>query len=279
MAIGGTAMRLLSAFIALPFVLYLMWIGGWPFLGLTFTATLICTYEMTCMSAPNDKVAQIVFPILSALLLAAGMTGVLSTEYAIVVIAFLPIITMCFFLFRVGDVNTVAARAGLTMMGIVWAGGLLSVSCLRLVDRGGAWVFLACILSWGSDTGAYFAGRMFGKHKLYEAVSPKKTWEGAIGGVVISTAVAFVQHYFWPTPPDIDPIHLAILAPIACVFGQLGDLAESLLKRSVGVKDSGKIMPGHGGLFDRVDALIFVGAALLAYVILVKHSSFAWLTL
>lgn len=279
MAMGGTALRIVSALIALPFVLYLMWIGGWPFVALTGTATVICVWEFMAMVAPKDRVAHIVFPILGGALLVAAMTGYLSSSVAILVLAFLPIITMCFFLFRVGDVSSVAARAGLTTMGIVWAGGLLSVSCLRLLDRGGAWVFLACILAWGSDTGAYFSGRWFGRHKLYEAVSPKKTWEGAIGGVVISTAVAFVQHYFWPTPPKIDPLHLAILAPVACIFGQLGDLAESLLKRSMGVKDSGKIMPGHGGLFDRVDALIFVGAALLAYAVLVKQASFAWLTL
>jgi phosphatidate cytidylyltransferase len=206
------------------------------------------------------------------------MIGELATIRAILVIAFLPVLTMCFFLFRVQDINTVAARAGITTMGIVWAGGLFSVACLRLLDDGLAWVILACILSWGADTGAYFAGRMFGKHKLYEAVSPKKTWEGAIGGVVTATLFAFVQHYSW-REPVIDPLHLAILAPVACVFGQLGDLAESLLKRSMGVKDSGKIMPGHGGLFDRVDALIFVGVVLLAYVILVKQRSFAWLTL
>src|SRR5262245_27289677 len=194
MAIGGTALRLLSAFIALPFVLYLMWIGGWPFVALTGGATLVCVWEFMCMVAPKDRAAQIVFPILSAALLVAAMTGTLAGPAGLLALAFLPIVTLCFFLFRVGDVSTVAARAGSTSMGIVWAGGLLSVSCLRLLERGGAWVFLACILSWGSDTGAYFSGRWFGRHKLYEAVSPKKTWEGAIGGVVISTGVAFVQH-------------------------------------------------------------------------------------
>jgi phosphatidate cytidylyltransferase len=276
--VSGTMTRIVSALVALPFVLYLMWLGGWPFTGLVFVATVICTWELVNMTAPNDRAAQVVFPLASGAILIAAMTGALASAYAILIFAFLPILTMCFYLFRVGDINTVAARAGITTMGIVWAGGLFSVASLRLLDDGLAWVILACILSWGADTGAYFTGRMIGKHKLYEAVSPKKTWEGAIGGVVTATAFAFVQHYLW-REPVIEASHLAILAPIACIFGQLGDLAESLLKRSMGVKDSGKIMPGHGGLFDRVDALIFVGVVLLAYVILVKRTSFEWLTL
>lgn len=271
-------MRIVSALIALPFVLGLMWLGSWPFFGLVFVATLICVWEFMAMSAPSDKLAQVVFPLASGGLLFLAITGLLAGPRAIVVLAFLPIFSVCFFLFRVGAIETVAARAGLATTGMVWAGGLLSTACLRLLDDGFAWVILACLLAWGADTGAYFAGRMFGKHKLYEAVSPKKTWEGAIGGVIVATGAAFVQHFAFRSPV-IDPLHLAILAPVACVFGQLGDLAESLLKRSVGVKDSGKIMPGHGGLFDRVDALIFVGAALLAYVILVKQTAIQWLPL
>jgi phosphatidate cytidylyltransferase len=124
------------------------------------------------------------------------------------------------------------------------------------------------MLAWGSDTGAYFAGKYLGKQKLYEKVSPKKTWAGAIGGVITATLGAFGLTYLYGAP-KIDPIHLALIAPVATVLGQIGDLAESLLKRSVGVKDSGKIMPGHGGLLDRVDALVFAGPALLAYAMLV----------
>jgi phosphatidate cytidylyltransferase len=277
MALGGTAMRIVSAGIALPFVLALMYLGGWPFFALVAIATAICTYEHVAMSAPQDRAAAYVFPILSVALMFFALTGILTTTAALSIVAFLPIAVVTYFLFRVGDMNTVAARAGLVTMGILWAGGLFSTACLRLLPDGFAWVCLACILSWGSDTGAYFSGRMFGKHKLYESVSPKKTWEGAIGGIVAATALAFVLSMLWA--PKIDPVHLAIIAPIATAFGQIGDLAESLLKRSVGVKDSGKIMPGHGGLFDRVDALIFVGAALLAYAILVKREGLAFLTL
>jgi phosphatidate cytidylyltransferase len=137
-------------------------------------------------------------------------------------------------------------------------------------------MLLACVLSWGSDTGAYFAGRAIGGPKLYEKVSPKKTWAGAIGGVLAATAGAFALA--GTVGPAVDPAHLAVIAPVASAFGQVGDLAESLLKRSVGVKDSGRIMPGHGGLLDRVDALIFAGPVLFCYAVLVLGVPVTWLT-
>jgi phosphatidate cytidylyltransferase len=276
---SGTLLRIVSAFSALPFVLGLMWIGGWPYAGLIFAASAVCLLEFNAMVNPGDRAMQIVLTLYGLLVILAAMTGVFQTAAGLVLALFIPIAILALYLFRVGEIGTVASRAGLSVLGILWAGGLMGPGCLRFVgDRGGSWVFLACILSWGSDTGAYFSGRWFGKHKLYESVSPKKTWEGAIGGVAIATAAAFVQHYAWGAPA-IDPIHLAILAPVATAVGQLGDLAESLLKRSLGVKDSGRIMPGHGGLLDRVDALIFVGATLLAYAVVVQGAQLTYLSI
>jgi phosphatidate cytidylyltransferase len=255
-----------------------MYLGGWAFAALVLVATAICMHEFMSMSVPTDRLAQLVFTVLGTSVCFLAISGVFDSIAGTVVVAFLPIVTTCFYLFRIGDITTVAARAGLTMLGIVWGGGLFSTACLRFLEHGTSWVLLACILSWVSDTGAYFAGRWFGRHKLYETVSPKKTWEGAIGGVVAATAGAFAL-VMLTGAPEIPPQHLIVLAPIAAALGQVGDLAESLLKRSVGVKDSGRIMPGHGGLFDRVDALIFVGATLLAYALVVLGATPAWLTL
>ncbi|MEO1336521.1 MAG: phosphatidate cytidylyltransferase, partial [Myxococcota bacterium] len=103
----------------------------------------------------------------------------------------------------------------------------------------------------------------FGRHKLYAKVSPNKTWEGAIAGVISATLMAFGIRAVLSI--DIETSELLVLAPIGAVLGQVGDLSESLLKRSVGVKDSGSIMPGHGGLFDRIDALIFTGPTVFIY--------------
>jgi phosphatidate cytidylyltransferase len=124
-------------------------------------------------------------------------------------------------------------------------------------------------LAWGSDTGAYFAGRFFGKHKLAPRVSPSKTIEGAVGGMAASILVAVIWQVVW-LHNELPLWHAVVLAAIANVFGQSGDLVESLIKRSTGVKDSGSILPGHGGLLDRIDALMFTATACLLYCLIVR---------
>ena len=151
------------------------------------------------------------------------------------------------------------------------------VATLRFLPGGLGWIYLACCLAWGSDTGGYFAGRYLGKRKLYPAVSPKKTWAGSIGGVISATGIVFFFQWLLGQPV-VDPIHLAIVSPIGAAIGQMGDLAESLLKRSTGVKDSGTIMPGHGGLFDRVDALLFTSPVLLAYAVIGAGQTPVWMS-
>lgn len=120
---------------------------------------------------------------------------------------------------------------------------------------------------WSSDTGAYLAGRAFGKHKLLERISPKKTWEGFFGGGVISIGVAnLIACYF----TELNRIDWTIIAIIIVVFGALGDLVESMFKRSVNAKDSGNILPGHGGLLDRFDGLLISVSFVSAYLLLFK---------
>jgi phosphatidate cytidylyltransferase len=127
-------------------------------------------------------------------------------------------------------------------------------------------VLLAIGLAWLADTSAYFAGRALGRHKLYEAVSPKKTVEGAVGGLAGSVAWAVLASRSFAR--DALPLGHAIpLALAAGALGQAGDLAESLLKRSTGVKDSGAIVPGHGGILDRVDAVIVTTTVVYLYAL------------
>ena len=116
-------------------------------------------------------------------------------------------------------------------------------------------VFLLIFLIWAADTGAYFAGKNFGKHKLAPSISPGKTWEGWAGGALLTLVVGWVAGHF---VPDISLGHRLVAAGVVAVFGPLGDLAESMLKRSAGVKDSGTFLPGHGGLLDRFDAFLLV---------------------
>lgn len=258
--------RVLSALVALPAMILLVELGGWAFFALVFIVGAIALWEVMNMTLPGDKPAQLAMTTLGVVWLLLAMSGRLSGAYGWPATAVLTLLVLLYFLFRTGDIATVGARASMALMGIFWAGGLLALTAaLRYLEQGQAWLYLACMLAFGSDTGAYFAGRFLGRHKLYEKVSPKKTWEGAVGGVLLATAGAYGLRAALGL--DIDPTHLAVLAPVGAALGQVGDLAESLLKRSVGVKDSGTIMPGHGGAFDRIDALIFVGPVLFGYAL------------
>ena len=144
-----------------------------------------------------------------------------------------------------GELVAVADRLGRILMGIWWIGMLWSLTMLRRFDDGLAWVFLVLAISWLGDTGAYFAGRAFGRTKLYPLVSPKKTWEGVAGGIIAATCGVFAMRA--TVLPSLTVLDCLTLGPVLCSASVLGDLSESLLKRAFGVKDSGWIMPGHGG--------------------------------
>jgi phosphatidate cytidylyltransferase len=126
---------------------------------------------------------------------------------------------------------------------------------IHLRHDGKIWIFFLLSVIFASDTGAFYFGKFLGKHKLYAAISPNKTWEGAVGGLLSSIIVALLFlrilkfHQFSLT--------IVILALALSIAGQTGDLAESMLKRNHGIKDSGKILPGHGGILDRIDGLLF----------------------
>ena len=127
-------------------------------------------------------------------------------------------------------------------------------------------VLVVFVLLWVNDTFAYLTGRLLGKHKLFERISPGKTIEGSIGGLVFTLAAILVYSHFTGWPPMGPAIGLGV---IAVVFGTLGDLCESMLKRQAGVKDSGKLIPGHGGILDRFDSVLFAIPFVFVYLLLV----------
>lgn len=154
-----------------------------------------------------------------------------------------------------------------TIAGILYIGWLLSyLVALRGLDDGRDWVFLALFTTFGSDTAAFFVGRALGKHHLAPHISPRKTWEGAIAGVLGAIIVSLGLVSLLSLPLGYGGAIL--LGLLVSVFGQLGDLVESLLKRNMGVKDSGKLIPGHGGFLDRIDSVVFTGIVVYYYVIL-----------
>ena len=177
----------------------------------------------------------------------------LSVELVLVAVT---VAGFCDALFFEHDLAKVPRRIGLAVLGPVYAGLMLSALVrLRQLDDGFWWVILALVVTWANDTGAYFAGRAFGRRKLFERVSPSKTWEGAIGGAAASVAGALLVAFVWLHALPLWAASLIALG--ASVLGPLGDLSESMLKRAYGAKDSGRTLPGHGGMLDRIDALLF----------------------
>lgn len=123
------------------------------------------------------------------------------------------------------------------------------------------------LLIWASDVGAYLVGSLIGKHKLFERISPGKTWEGTVGAFILNIGCAFIIANWFP---ELALKHWIVISILVSVFGTLGDLVESMFKRQAGIKDSGKIMPGHGGILDRFDSLLFVSPFVYAYLSFIK---------
>ena len=160
------------------------------------------------------------------------------------------------FLFRLPEISEVHNRLGWVLLGLVYIPFLLGhLVPLRMLPQGREWIFLTLITIMSCDSFAYFVGRALGRHKLYPAVSPNKTIEGALGGLFGAIlAVLIVKYTFLPT---IGLFGAVLIGLLLGVMGQLGDLFESLLKRACQVKDSGTMIPGHGGILDRLDSLLF----------------------
>jgi len=161
-----------------------------------------------------------------------------------------------------------ADRVGRLLLGTIYVGGLLAfVPLVRRLDQGVGWIFVLLATTWLGDTGAFFAGKFLGRHKMAPRLSPKKTWEGFVGGFIAAAGGAVL--FGWLTDLQVPWPWLLAVGAVVDIFGVLGDLAESLLKRAFGVKDSGTIMPGHGGMLDRVDSVMFAAPVLylLAWLI------------
>ncbi|GAK54367.1 phosphatidate cytidylyltransferase [Candidatus Moduliflexus flocculans] len=151
-----------------------------------------------------------------------------------------------------------------TMFGIMYVSWFfMHLTLLRGLPYGKQYVFYLLILIWVGDSGAYYAGKSLGKHPLSPIISPKKTIEGAIGGTAATLLASVIAKYTFL--PHISLLHALTLGLLLAIVAQIGDLCESLLKRSVNVKDSGTLLPGHGGILDRVDGLIFAAPVLYYY--------------
>ena len=182
-------------------------------------------------------------------------------------VSFVAMLVLCFvahlFAFRV--IESAHINLGKQLLTLFYVPLLASFFVLvRLEPRGAWWITVAMLVVFLGDTGAFYAGKTFGRHKLYPAVSPNKTIEGSVGGACCSVVFGLIFQSLYL--PEMSFWEGALLFLVLGLFGQVGDLFESFLKRSVGVKDSGRILPGHGGMLDRIDGALFAGAPMYLYL-------------
>jgi phosphatidate cytidylyltransferase len=263
-----TSTRLLVALVGLAIVLPLLFVGGLPgLLAVVGFGMLVSAGEYAAMAFPDDRRFATGWLTLCLVVITGAILG-LDPARALATGALLVVATMAQVLFRPGPDLTVAAqRLGGYLLGVGWISLFLFLVGLRRFEHGIAWVVLVLVISWLSDTGAYFAGRALGKRKLYPRVSPGKTWEGLFGGLATAVIGVFVVRAFWL--PELGVVDAVVLGAGGSITSVLGDLSESLLKRAFSVKDSGWIMPGHGGMLDRIDSVLFVAPAVWSYWVLV----------
>jgi phosphatidate cytidylyltransferase len=261
--------RVATAVVALPIIFALLYAAPpWAFYLLVLGAALVAVHELLGMTHPADATSQAIGIAISAAASIAVYLGPDDPRVLLTVLAAVPIVGPLVTLARLGAIETAALRAcalGFAPLFVAVPPTLLALMRRTLGSAGPGCVVLALGLGWFTDTGAYFAGRLFGHRKLYEAVSPKKTVEGALGGLVASVVWALFSALVLLPPGMLPLAHAVALGVAGGVLGQAGDLAESLLKRSTGHKDSGAIVPGHGGVLDRIDAVLVTATVVYLY--------------
>lgn len=259
---SNLAVRVATALVGAPLIIALLYKGApWGFYLLVLPATLIGAWELFNMTHPGDRLSQVMGVGVTAAASLATYVANGDSRILVTMLVVIPLAGPLLTLVRLGDMKTAALRACAMTFGPLYIGvplTLLAVLRRDLGDDGPGFVVLTIMFAWFGDTGGYFAGRFLGRHKLYEAVSPKKTIEGSLGGLAGSVLGAVLAHFWFL--PSLSLTHGIVLALVAGALGQAGDLGESVLKRSTGVKDSGAIVPGHGGILDRVDALLVTSA-------------------
>jgi len=235
-----------------------LWSPQWAVLAVTALVALLCFHEYAGIVAGYQagKLGPLGF---GAGLLVLALPGNAQVLVAVVAVALIALSLAL----RADDLRAGIIRTAFLVMGVVYVFGCWRFApLLRAQNR--YWLLYALVLNWIGDVGAYYVGRSIGRHKLAPIVSPGKSWEGAAASLAASMIFGF---FFlrWAIPAVAPAMALALTAA-ANVAGQFGDLCESALKRGAGVKDSGTLLPGHGGMLDRVDSTLFTLPVVYLYV-------------
>lgn len=250
--------RILSSVFLIPVVLGLTYLGGRYFAVLVAVAGLLATHEFyqIVRQAGYRPFPLIGLALAASFFLDAYVPQLRVWRWAMAAAVMAPMVWQML----QADMQGFLSGWALTLAGAVYIGGLLGhLIMVRNLPQGLGWLLLTFAGTWACDTAAYFTGVNLGKHGFFTRVSPRKTWEGAIGGLAAGIAATVVAGHLLGLP-----LWQSLALGVVLVLGvTFGDLAESLVKRQVGVKDSGTLIPGHGGMLDRIDSLIF--ASVIVY--------------
>lgn len=248
------AQRVLSAIVLAPLLLLAVAAGGYWFLAAAVAISLLATWEFYSLLRRAGYAPLWPFGIvLSIVLVLSGylQIGEVSSDVFVLCLA----LSLIYLLFR-NMLDGSLLDWAVTWLPPLYAGLLLSYTIsIRGMPLGDRWLFLVLGVTWSTDVAAYFVGRAIGRHSFFHRISPRKTLEGAAGGLVggLICCEGLSWYFGW------DAVRLLPLAVIAPAAAELGDLAESFIKRQLGTKDASQLIPGHGGMLDRIDSVVFVG--------------------
>ena len=266
------AARVASALVLFPLACWVTWMGGTPFALLAGAGAAVSAGELILMFGSLGVAEALGIAVAGAIPLVAALekSGDLLPGWSGLALAGATLALLVTFLFRREPLDQIPRSIGIVVLSWMWCGVLLAALVGVRLRFGMGWVILAFVVTWANDTFAYFAGHLFGKHKMIERISPAKTWEGFAGGVVGSVVGALVSRWLL-LGSELSPNAAAVIGVGGAVLGPLGDIAESMIKRGAGVKDSSRIIPGHGGVLDRIDALLFVGPWVYVSAAYLRH--------
>ncbi len=249
--------RILTALVLAPlFILIILWQRPEPFILLIHLGVVIGLSELAWIVLRDDPVWMRVAGVALGLMVSATLAWCPHPEGLLLALILAFFAASLMHLLRFGDLTTAAARVGLMLFGFFYVSLLVTpLGLFKRMPDGADWILLTCTVVWFADTGAYGVGRALGRRKLYPAISPGKSVEGALGGLVSSLGAAVLAKLWYM--PQLSWLDVALISLPASALAQAGDLVESMIKRGFAVKDSGWIMPGHGGLLDRFDGIIF----------------------
>lgn len=245
--------RIVVALVALPFIILPIWFGGIWFALLALVIALAGGYEFyTLLTVGGYHPALPLGLLWLAALTLTGLQPEMTLLLPVLSVGFIVTYVYVFFQHKEPISIWLATCIGALYLGIM----IGQMVALRHLPNGFWWLVCGLLITWANDAAAYFVGVTVGRHKLWPRISPKKTWEGTVGGWLFAALFGGLCAYFLPLP--ITVLQGVLVGAIGGVLGLLGDLAISVLKRQVGVKDSGKLFPGHGGMLDRLDSALFL---------------------